>query len=75
MTIAELEKKYPYKKYEWIARLKGFPNWNYKPEDIVVDYKVREVESKDITDALFGKGPIKVEKVTQLVVNWERAKK
>ena len=45
MTIAELEKKYPYKKYQWIARLKGWPNWNYKPEDIVIDYEEREVES------------------------------
>lgn len=73
MTILELEKKYPYKKYKWIARKNGFPNWNYKSDDIVIKYEIREVESKDITDALFNKGSIKVKKEKQVVVDWRKA--
>lgn len=73
MTIKELEKLYPSKKYNWIARKDGFPNWTYHDDDIVIKYEEREVEVKDITKALFGKGPIEIKKEKQLVVEWRRA--
>lgn len=73
MTIKELEKLYPTKKYNWIARKDGFPNWTYCDEDIVIDYKEREVEIINITKAVFNKGKPETKKQKQLCVNWRRA--
>ena len=72
MTIKELKSLFPNEKV-WIARKNGFPNWDYKDNDIVIDYKIKEVEQVDITDALFKKnGTIKKRKVKKLYVNWKK---
>jgi hypothetical protein len=75
MTIKELEKMYPPKKYEWYAFRGNFPDFSYKDNDIVVDYKLQEkVKSTDITDALFKKdGKIKISYVNRIRFNWRRA--
>ena len=72
MTIKELRDLYPNIK-RWIARKNGFPNWDYKDSDIVIDYQVKEGEEVDITDALFKKnGKIKKRKIKKLYVNWKK---
>ena len=80
MTIKELEKMYPYKKYNWIAykisndRPKGYPDWSYKDNDIVVKHEIKE-HSKvvDITDCVFSKnGKAKVSYQNKIYVYWKR---
>ena len=72
MTIKDLKALFPNEK-RWVARKNGFPNWNYKDSDIVVDYEVKEIEETDITDALFKKnGEIKKRKVEKVYLNWTK---
>lgn len=75
MTIKELEKMYPPKKYVWIGMKNNHPNWDYEDNDIVDNYKVVEnIKTTDITDALFKKGgKIKITYVKQIKLNWRRA--
>lgn len=76
MTIKELKKLYPDEK-KWIAFQKCkdgsyFPNWNYKDNDFVIDYKEVKFRAIDITKALIGVGKNGRIEEKKLKVKWER---
>lgn len=52
MKVSTLLKKYPRNRYDWFGYKNGWPCFDFKPEDEVVRFEVKE-PAKDVTVAIF----------------------